>query len=91
MCDFCNAGVLGDLPFFKRNFASFITASREATATPSEKKAGEARAKQLSEITNRFIIRRTSNILTKYLPPKGYIPHIASITYFHALLLQLSK
>eukprot|EP00698_Gefionella_okellyi_P026043 TRINITY_DN9807_c0_g1_i1.p1 TRINITY_DN9807_c0_g1~~TRINITY_DN9807_c0_g1_i1.p1 ORF type:complete len:866 (-),score=178.01 TRINITY_DN9807_c0_g1_i1:61-2421(-) len=70
MCDFVNHGVLGSYTSFKRVFETPILLAREPGATDEEKALGEARSRELTRLTSQFILRRTSVILTKYLPPK---------------------
>ena len=40
-------------------------------ASEDEVKLGQTRAAELNRITGRFILRRTSEINNRYLPPKG--------------------
>lgn len=70
VCDFVNPACLNSLASFRTVFAKPIIASRDSNAQPSAVKIGEARARQLGRITSAFVLRRTSNILAKYLPPK---------------------
>jgi DNA repair and recombination RAD54-like protein len=70
MVDFTNPGVLGDERAFRRNYSSPILTGREPTATDQEKAAGDAASAELSTTVNRFILRRTNTLLTKFLPPK---------------------
>ncbi|RPA76575.1 hypothetical protein BJ508DRAFT_417549 [Ascobolus immersus RN42] len=70
MVDFVNPGLLGTYNSFKREFEGPIIRSRQPEATKTEKEKGEGRSQELSRLTNMFILRRTSSILAKYLPPK---------------------
>ena len=70
VCDFVNPGCFNSLASFRRVFAGPIISSRDANATPAVVKLGKARAKELSSITSQFVLRRTSAILERYLPPK---------------------
>eukprot|EP01117_Protostelium_nocturnum_P012146 TRINITY_DN4455_c0_g2_i2.p1 TRINITY_DN4455_c0_g2~~TRINITY_DN4455_c0_g2_i2.p1 ORF type:complete len:842 (-),score=232.18 TRINITY_DN4455_c0_g2_i2:126-2303(-) len=71
MCDFCNPGTLSnDQTEFKKVFANPILRSRETGASSKERLEGETKSKLMSEVTSKFIIRRTSEILTKFLPSK---------------------
>lgn len=47
-----------------------ILKSRQPGASTDDIEKGEARSAALAEITGQFILRRTSEILSKYLPPK---------------------
>lgn len=71
VCDFVNPNCLNSLNSFRSVFANPIIASRESNAPLEIKNIGEARAKQLFHTTSKFVLRRTSNILEKYLPPKN--------------------
>ncbi|KAH9872475.1 hypothetical protein IAQ61_005311 [Plenodomus lingam] len=68
--DFVNPGLLGQRSAFKRTFEAPIMRSRQPDATESELEKGEARWKELVSLTSQFMIRRTANVLAKYLPPK---------------------
>lgn len=70
VCDFVNPGCLNSLASFRSVFANTIIASRDSNAQSNVVRLGEARAKELGRITSAFVLRRTSNILAKYLPPK---------------------
>lgn len=71
MCDFVNPGCLNSLKSFRTVFANPIITSRDANASSAAVRLGEARTAELSRITKRFVLRRTSCILAKYLPPKS--------------------
>jgi DNA repair and recombination protein RAD54B len=68
--DFVNPGLLGQRSAFKRTFEAPIVRSRQPEASESELEKGEARWKELVSLTSRFMIRRTAEVLSKYLPPK---------------------
>lgn len=70
VCDFVNPGCLNGLNSFRSVFANPIIASRDSNASDIAKNVGAARAKELSRITSKFVLRRTADILEKYLPPK---------------------
>ena len=55
---------------FKRHFEGPILRGRDASATDKAVQLGQERLQELSLIVNRCIIRRTSTILTHYLPVK---------------------
>lgn len=50
-------------------------------ATEDQRSIGEERALELSDMVNKFILRRTNSILSKHLPPKVSIIH--SLRYFN--------
>lgn len=68
--DFVNPGLLGQRAAFKRTFETPILRSRQPDVSDSELEKGEARWKELVSLTSRFMIRRTADVLAKYLPPK---------------------
>ncbi|KAH8728210.1 DNA repair and recombination protein RAD26 [Phaeosphaeriaceae sp. PMI808] len=68
--DFVNPGLLGQRSAFKRTFEVPIVRSRQPEASESELEKGEGRWKELVSLTSRFMIRRTAEVLSKYLPPK---------------------
>lgn len=68
--DFVNPGLLGQRSAFKRSFELPIMRSRQPDASESELEKGEARWKELVSLTSQFMIRRTADVLSKYLPPK---------------------
>lgn len=70
VCDFVNPGCLNSLSSFRAVFANPIIASRDSNAPKSVIRLGEARANELSRVTSQFVLRRTSDLLEKYLPPK---------------------
>ena len=70
MVSFCNPGVLGSISEFRRNYQSPILIGREPDATEKEVAKSEACASKLSNIVNKFILRRTNTLLSKHLPPK---------------------
>jgi DNA repair and recombination protein RAD54B len=70
MCNFVNPGAFGDLSAFRCIFANPILASRDANASDETARRGEARAKELNRVASKFVLRRTSETLEKYLPPK---------------------
>ncbi|EMD58660.1 hypothetical protein COCSADRAFT_264941 [Bipolaris sorokiniana ND90Pr] len=68
--DFVNPGLLGQRSAFKRSFELPIMRSRQPDASEAELEKGEARWKELVSLTSQFMIRRTAEVLSKYLPPK---------------------
>ncbi|KAJ5901548.1 DNA repair and recombination protein [Penicillium taxi] len=69
--DLVNPGVLGTFKSFIREFEVPIVRSRQPEATRKEIEKGESRNDELRELTTKFILRRTADILAKYLPPKS--------------------
>lgn len=71
MVNFVNDGLLGTYKAFMKNFETPIVRSRQPDAIPKDIELGEARSEELAETTSPFILRRTANILSNYLPPKS--------------------
>ncbi|XP_035271452.1 DNA repair and recombination protein RAD54-like [Anguilla anguilla] len=67
---FVNAGILGTAQEFKKRFEVPILKGRDADASDKDRQCGEEKLKELIGIVNRCLIRRTSDILSKYLPVK---------------------
>lgn len=70
MVDFINPGLLSTYNTFKKEFEGPILKSRQPEASKMDIEKGNAREEQLSSITKQFILRRTAELLSKYLPPK---------------------
>lgn len=68
--DLVNPGVLGTFKAFVKEFETPIVRSRQPEATRKDIEKGEARGEELRELTSKFMLRRTADILAKYLPPK---------------------
>ncbi|ORX79931.1 hypothetical protein BCR32DRAFT_28972 [Anaeromyces robustus] len=73
MVDFVNPGILGSLQSFKKIFETPIVESRQPKCSREAKLLGEERSNELTRITGMFILRRTAEINSKYLPPKEEI------------------
>ncbi|XP_069591982.1 DNA repair and recombination protein RAD54-like isoform X2 [Ranitomeya imitator] len=67
---FVSAGILGTAQEFKKRFEIPILKGRDADASPANREKGEEKLKELIGLVNRCLIRRTSDILSKYLPVK---------------------
>ncbi|KAJ5088591.1 DNA repair and recombination protein [Penicillium angulare] len=68
--DLVNPGILGTFKGFIREFETPIVRSRQPEATRKDIEKGESRNEELRDLTSKFILRRTADILAKYLPPK---------------------
>lgn len=80
LLSFANPGLLGTRTEFRKNFELPILKSRDADSTDKDMKEGELKLGALSSIVSKFIIRRTNDILSKYLPCK----------YEHVIFVNLS-
>ncbi|KAK2733621.1 helicase [Onygenales sp. PD_40] len=70
MVDFVNPGLLGTFKMFMKEFEGPIVKSRQPGALKKDIEKGEARSEELASLTSLFILRRTADILSRYLPPK---------------------
>ncbi|KZV88421.1 hypothetical protein EXIGLDRAFT_839211 [Exidia glandulosa HHB12029] len=70
LLNFANPEFLGSKADFKKNFENVIIRGRDADATDKAKEESEKKLKELSGLASRFIIRRTNDLLSKYLPVK---------------------
>lgn len=70
LLNFANPGYLGTRNQFRKNFENTILRGRDADSTDDEKKKGDEKLTELSQMVSKFIIRRTNDILSKYLPVK---------------------
>ncbi|XP_022100237.1 DNA repair and recombination protein RAD54-like [Acanthaster planci] len=67
---FVNQGILGTASEFKRKFELPILRGRDASSSDKDKQRGQEKLLELAALVNKCIIRRTSALLTKYLPVK---------------------
>ena len=70
MVDFVNPDLLGSFKNFTKKFEIPIVKSRQPGALKKDIEKGEARSEELASRTQLFILRRSADILAKYLPPK---------------------
>ncbi|XP_014643547.1 PREDICTED: DNA repair and recombination protein RAD54B isoform X2 [Ceratotherium simum simum] len=70
LIDFVNPGILGSLSSYRKIYEEPIIISRQPSASEEEKELGERRAAELTCLTGLFILRRTQEVVNKYLPPK---------------------
>ena len=70
MVDFVNPDLLGTFKTFTKEFEVPIVKSRQPGALDKDIEKGEARSEELTSLTSKFILRRTADILSKYLPSK---------------------
>lgn len=91
MVDLVNPNLLGTSKKFTKEFAVPITKSRQPEATSKEIEKGEAMKEELATLSSKFILRRTADILSEYLPSKTeYVllcrPTAAQIAVYHHVL-----
>ncbi|NXA45483.1 RA54B protein, partial [Nothocercus julius] len=84
LIEFVNPGILGSLSTYRKIYEEPIVRSREPSATKEEKELGETRAAELTRLTGLFILRRTQEVINKFLPPKK-----ESIIFCQPTVLQL--
>ncbi|KAK0724830.1 P-loop containing nucleoside triphosphate hydrolase protein [Lasiosphaeris hirsuta] len=70
LISFANPDLLGTRLEFRKRFEIPILRGRDADAAETERKRGDECLRELLAIVNKFIIRRTNDILSKYLPVK---------------------
>ncbi|CAG9574542.1 putative DNA repair and recombination protein RAD54 [Leishmania major strain Friedlin] len=70
MVNFVNPGILGNRDLFARVFEEPVSLGRDPGCPDHLKSLGRDRARYLSVLTQRFILRRTQSINESYLPPK---------------------
>ena len=76
----------GTASAFKHVYEDPILKSRQPSSSSGEVTLGENRAAELNRITGLFILRRTSDVNNKYLPPKGaHFTYSASIEHLKSL------
>ena len=66
LLDFAVPGYLGTRAEFKKNFENTIMHGRNADATELQIEKCQGKLKELTTLVNRFVIRRTNDLLTKY-------------------------
>ncbi|KAI0273725.1 P-loop containing nucleoside triphosphate hydrolase protein [Gloeopeniophorella convolvens] len=70
LLSFVNPNFLGSKNDFRKNYEIAIIRGRDADATDADKAKCEKKLKELGEAVSKFIIRRTNDLLSKYLPVK---------------------
>ncbi|KAI8907183.1 P-loop containing nucleoside triphosphate hydrolase protein, partial [Gorgonomyces haynaldii] len=70
LLSFAVPDVLGSAADFRKNFENPILRGRDADASDKDRELSEEKLKELLQVANKFIIRRTAELLTKYLPIK---------------------
>lgn len=70
LISFANPNLLGSRLEFRKRFEIPILRGRDADASDSDRQKGDECTAELLGIVNKFLIRRTNDILSKYLPVK---------------------
>ena len=70
LINFANPGLLGTKAEFRKNWEVPILRGRDALSTEQEQTVSDQKLSELGAVANKFIIRRTNDILSKYLPVK---------------------
>lgn len=70
LLNFANPNYLGTRNEFRKKYEIPILRGRDANGTESDRKKGDECLAELLTQVNKFIIRRTNDILSKYLPVK---------------------
>ncbi|KAI5776865.1 recombinational repair protein [Geopyxis carbonaria] len=70
LISFANPNLLGTRAEFRKKYEIPILRGRDSLGTDKDREKGDACLKELLTVVNKFIIRRTNDILSKYLPVK---------------------
>ncbi|RKP36246.1 DNA repair protein, SNF2 family [Dimargaris cristalligena] len=70
LLNFANPGLLGSTNEFRKNYENPILRGRDSCASEKEREVSDQKLSELSAIASKFIIRRTNDLLSKYLPIK---------------------
>ena len=70
LLNFANPNLLGTRNEFRKKYELPILRGRDAAGTDADRQKGDECVTALLSIVNKFIIRRTNDILSKYLPVK---------------------
>uniref|UniRef100_A0A8H7Y5I2 DNA repair protein rhp54 n=1 Tax=Psilocybe cubensis TaxID=181762 RepID=A0A8H7Y5I2_PSICU len=70
LLNFANPNFLGSKNDFRKNFENAIIRGRDSLASDEIKAQCEKKLKELGGLVTKFIIRRTNDLLSKYLPVK---------------------
>ena len=80
LLSFANPNLLGTRQEFRSKYELAILKGRDALASEQERQKGDEKLSELLSTVHKFIIRRTNDILSKYLPVK----------YEHVVFVHLS-
>uniref|UniRef100_A0AAY4DKP1 RAD54 homolog B n=1 Tax=Denticeps clupeoides TaxID=299321 RepID=A0AAY4DKP1_9TELE len=68
--EFVNPGILGSAAAYRKIYEEPIIRSRQPTCTQEERCLGDVRASELSRLTGVFTLRRTQDIIGRFLPER---------------------
>ncbi|TFK30011.1 SNF2 family domain-containing protein [Coprinopsis marcescibilis] len=89
LLSFANPKFLGSKNDFRKNFENAIIRGRDSLATDEVKAASEVKLKELGGLVMKFIIRRTNDLLSKYLPVKYEQVVFCGLSEFQLALYRL--
>ncbi|XP_065084576.1 DNA repair and recombination protein RAD54B-like [Ochlerotatus camptorhynchus] len=92
LINFVNPGLLGTYAEFKSKYENPIIQSQQPGVLPQFRDLGMSRLEELNTITSSFILRRTQEVINKYLPDKQEVvvfahPSKLQTDLLHAALL----
>ena len=70
LLNFANPNLLGSRAEFRKRYELPILRGRDASGSDADRQRGDECLSELLTLVNKFIIRRTNDILSKYLPLK---------------------
>lgn len=89
LINFAIPDVLGSRAEFRKQFELHILRGRDAEATQQQQQVGREKLQELSSLVSQFIIRRSNDILSKYLPVKYEHVVFCSLSSFQLALYDL--
>jgi DNA repair and recombination RAD54-like protein len=79
LLDFVNPGYLGTRLDFRKNFELAILRGRDADSTEKDREKSDLKLKELGEKVNKFVIRRTNDLLSKYRESRSLLSATSSL------------
>ncbi|KAF8798094.1 hypothetical protein BYT27DRAFT_6918684 [Phlegmacium glaucopus] len=89
LLNFANPNFLGSKNEFRKNFEHAIIRGRDSMASDKTKAECEKKLKELGGLVTKFIIRRTNDLLSKYLPVKYEQVVFCGLSEFQLALYRL--
>lgn len=82
LLNFANPNYLGTKNDFRKNFENAIIRGRDSEASDANKDVSEKKLKELGGLVNKFFIRRTNDLLSKYCKlASPYASRPGEVTY----------